>query len=155
MFHSKSKTVLVYIFQSFNGLMVNGIAIKPEVSVDLNDQDVVSIKDQFSWKFEFPVRACGSSKVEINEKMKATLKEYAREKFEQDQKLKEAAIKQLELTAEKEVLTKRLEEERLNQAKKQEEERLAWEVKINATKEKVRLQLCHTTLFVTPPFEVN
>ena len=76
--------------------------------------------------------------------MKATLKEYAREKFEQDQKLQEAAIKQVELTAEKEVLTKRLEEERLNQAKKQEEERLAWEVKINATKEKVRLQLLMT-----------
>ena len=123
--------------------MVNGSAVKPEVSVDLNDQDVISIKDQFSWKYEFPVRACGSSKVEINEKMKATLKEYAREKFEQDQKLQEAAIKQVELTAEKEVLTKRLEEERLNQAKKQEEERLAWEIKLNATKEKVRLQLFH------------
>lgn len=123
--------------KSFNGLMVNGSAVKPEVSVDLNDQDVISIKDQFSWKYEFPVRACGSSKVEINEKMKATLKEYAREKFEQDQKLQEAAIKQVELTAEKEVLTKRLEEERLNQAKKQEEERLAWEIKLNATKEKI------------------
>ena len=128
--------------------MVNGSAVKPEVSVDLNDQDVISIKDQFSWKYEFPVRACGSSKVEINEKMKATLKEYAREKFEQDQKLQEAAIKQVELTAEKEVLTKRLEEERLNQAKRQEEERLAWEIKLNATKEKVRPQLyvCHSTL---------
>ena len=121
--------------------MVNGSAVKPEVSVDLNDQDVISIKDQFSWKYEFPVRACGSSKVEINEKMKATLKEYAREKFEQDQKLQEAAIKQVELTAEKEVLTKRLEEERLNHAKKQEDERLAWEAKLNATKEAVRLQL--------------
>ena len=128
--------MLCLLFQSFNGLMVNGSAVKPEESVDLKDQDVISIQDHFSWKYEFPARSASSS-VEINDKMKETLKEYAREKFEQDQKLQEAAIKQIELTAEKEVLAKRLEEERQNQAEKQEQERLAWEAKLTATKEEV------------------
>jgi len=118
--------------KSFNGLKVNGEDLKAHEPTELKDGDLIEIKDQFAWKLEFPIRS-----EEMNLKLKDTLKEYAREKFEQDQKLQEAAIKQVELTAEKEVLAKRLEEERANYAKQQEEEKLAFEARLSATKEEV------------------
>jgi len=121
--------------KTMNGIMVNGKEVEKESSVDLSDGDLINIQDQFSWKFEFPVKPSKSSVDEME--MKEALRDLAKEKLEADQRVKESVVKQIELKAKNEALESKLEDERRAYAQKQDDEREAFEAKLNATKEEI------------------
>jgi len=120
--------------KTMNGIMVNGKGVEKESSVDLSDGDLINIQDQFSWKFEFPVKPSKSS---VEMEMKEALRDLAKEKLEADQRVKESVVKQIELKAKNEALESKLDDERRAYAQKQDDEREAFEAKLNATKEEI------------------